>query len=291
MKRAGLLLVDKPSGPTSHDTIASLRRLLRTRRVGHTGTLDPFATGLLVVPFGWATRLAEYLGGLPKSYHAVACLGVRTDTDDRTGRVLASSEAWHEIDADDVRRALGRQLGAIEQRPPDYSAKKVSGKPAYRLARSGEPAELTPQRVTIHRLELLEFEPPRVSFEIECSSGTYVRAVARDLGETLGVGAHLEELRRTRIGPFRVEEAIRLDEETTEAEIEARALPAAAAVGHLPRVDLDDREADSLRHGREIECDTLPRDGTVAVFVGDELAAVAEARDGRLRPRKVFIAA
>lgn len=291
MKRAGLLLVDKPSGPTSHDTVAALRRLLGTRRIGHSGTLDPFATGLLVVCFGWATRLAEYLSALPKAYRAVAWLGERTATDDRTGDVVDRNDGWRAIDRADVVRALAQQVGTVDQLPPTFSAKKVSGRRAYEIARGGGRPELTAQRVTIERLEIVEFDPPRVGFEVECSSGTYVRAVARDLGDALGVGAHLHELRRTRIGGFSVEEAIRLEDGATPAEVEAHALPAAAAVEHLPRVDVDDMSAESLRHGREVECDVHHPDGVVAVFARGTLAAVGEKSEGRLRPRKVFSAA
>ncbi len=290
MSAVGLLLVDKPEGPTSHDVIGQVRRALDVRRVGHTGTLDPFASGLLVLCIGWATRLAEYLVGRPKAYRAVARLGERTDTDDRTGSVIDSSTGWRAVSEDDVRRALGTQVGEIEQTPPAYSAKKVDGRRAYAMARGGESPKLQPQSVTISRLELCEFAAPDATFDIECSSGTYVRAVARDLGTALGVGGHLAALRRTAVGEFSVDRALRVGADTSGPEIESRLLPASAAVQHLPRADLCRADCEAMCHGRAVEW-TSEAAGPVAVFGGQELIAIAENRQGRLWPRKVFGAA
>lgn len=291
MNPLGLLLVDKPEGPTSHDVIEMVRRALGTRRVGHTGTLDPFASGLLIVCLGWATRLAEYLTDLPKAYDAVVRLGARTDTDDRTGAVVSGSDAWRSLDAAQVRRAVEAQVGEIEQVPPAYSARKVAGRRAYAVARGGGSLELRPKRVTISRLELCGYTPPDVKLEIECSGGTYIRAIARDLGEALGVGGHLTDLRRTRIGEFSVAGAMPIGRETPRAEIEARLLPAAAAVKHLPRADLDARAREALRQGRAVEWAGEGMAGPVAVFVEDELVAIAGSVPGRLEPKKVFGAA
>ncbi len=239
MNPVGLLLVDKPEGPTSHDMISRVRAALGVRRVGHTGTLDPFASGLLLLCVGWATRLSEYLTPLPKHYRGVIRLGETTDTDDRTGRTTARSDDWQRLDRAEIEEALRRQQGVIEQRPPVYSARKVSGRRAYDLARKGESPELGARPVEIESLELRELQPPDLAVEIECSSGTYIRAVARDLGESLGVGAHLRELRRLAIGGFRVEDALRLEPGTSATEVLSRLRPVESAVAHLRRADLE----------------------------------------------------
>ncbi len=290
MKPVGLLLVDKPEGPTSHDMVEIARRLIGVRRVGHAGTLDPLASGLMLLCVGWATRLAEYLAVLPKTYRAVIRLGERTDTDDRTGTVTARSEAWRAVDAGQVRRALQRQLGEFEQLPPAHSAKKVAGQRAYVLARAGEAPRLQPQRVTIWRLSLSEMSLPSLTVEAECSSGTYIRSVARDLGEALGVGAHLTGLRRLRVGSFDVADAIALGQYTLRDRVIAQLRPPEAAVAHLRRVDLGAEAREALRHGRPVESGGVDAEGPVAVFVDGELVALAQAREGQLRPKKVFVA-
>ncbi len=290
MNPVGLLLVDKPEGPTSHDIVALARGAAGIRRVGHAGTLDPAASGLLLLCFGWATRLAEYLMRLPKTYHFTIRLGERTDTDDRTGTVTSRSEAWRDLGADEVRQALEAQLGWIEQRPPAYSAKKVAGRRAYRLARAGEEIELPPQQVRIERLRLRRFDPPDAELEVECSSGTYVRAIARDVGAALGVGAHLVLLRRLRIGRFTVEDAMRLTPDTSRAELLTQMRPPEVMVSHLAQVSLDLRTSLQLRQGRSLDWDGEPTAGPLAVLVGGRLAAIAEVDGGRLWPRKVFVA-
>lgn len=290
MNPVGLLPIDKPEGPSSHDMVDAVRRALGVRRVGHTGTLDPFASGLLILCIGWATRLAEYVAGLPKVYRAVLRLGERTDTDDRTGAVVERSDAWRALDEARLRAALETQVGALEQLPPVYSAKKVGGRRAHAVARGGGAPELRPGRVTVHRLELCEFVPPDVTVEIECSSGTYVRAIARDVGAALGVGAHLRELRRTRIGRFSVDDALALDPDRDPApeRIAERLLPPEAAVAHLPRVEVEERDAERLGHGRPVAGIEGVGRGAVAVFVEGRVAAIAELGEGGLWPRKVF---
>jgi tRNA pseudouridine55 synthase len=290
VNKVGLLLVDKPEGPTSHDVIGHVRKALGTRRVGHTGTLDPFASGLLVLCFGWATRLAEYLVGLPKAYRAVARLGARTETDDRTGSVISNSDAWHSLSEDDIRVALSSQLGEIDQIPPDYSAKKVDGRRAYAVAREGGSPRLRAQRVTIGRLELTDYAPPDAAFDIECSSGTYVRAVARDLGEALGVGAHLTLLRRMRIGEFSLDDAIRVERDTPAEAIERHLLAPQAAVRHLPRAELGATASAAISHGQAVDW-AGEASGPVAVFFDGQLIAIGESASGQLLPRKVFGAA
>lgn len=290
MKPVGLLLVDKPEGPTSHDMVEIARRLIGVRRVGHAGTLDPLASGLMLLCVGWATRLAEYLTALPKTYRAVIRLGERTETDDRTGTVTARSEAWRAVEAGQVRRALQQQLGEVEQLPPVYSAKKVAGRRAYVLARAGAAPELQAQRVRISRLSLSEIALPSLTVEVECSSGTYIRAVARDLGEALGVGAHLTSLRRLRVGPFDVADAIELGSDTLPDRIIAELRPPEAAVAYLRRVELSGEAREELRRGRPVESGGADSEGPVALFVEGELVAVALAREGQLWPKKVFVA-
>lgn len=291
MNPVGLLLIDKAEGPTSHDVVARVRRSTGVRRVGHTGTLDPFASGLLVLCLGWATRLAEYLISLPKTYRAAIRLGERTDTDDRTGTTVAGSDLWRQLGPDDLRRALRAQQGVIEQFPPAYSAKKVGGRRAYELAREGGAAPLPAQRVSIERLELQRVELPDLEVEIDCSSGTYVRSLARDLGEALGTGAHLLRLRRLGIGPYRVEEGVSLEADPTREELLSRLRPPEEAVAQLPRAELDPATAAAIREGRAVAWEGGSPPGPVAVMAGGRLLAIGEVRAGELRPRKVFATA
>ncbi|HEY0020490.1 MAG TPA: tRNA pseudouridine(55) synthase TruB [Longimicrobium sp.] len=286
----GVLPVDKPVGPTSHDAVAVVRRALKTRQVGHTGTLDPFASGLLLVCVGPATRLAEYFAPLPKTYAATMRLGQATDTDDHTGETIASSDAWRDVTREQVEAALAAQVGTIQQLPPAYSAKKVDGERMYAVARRGGEVVRTPVTVTIHAIRVLSMELPDVAFEVECASGTYIRAIARDAGEALGVGGHLRELRRTRIGPHDVARAVPMDRLGEEDLVRAAMLAPAEAVMHLPRVVADERGEADLRHGRAVQApEGFAADGPVAVVSGGgELLAVGEAADGAVRPRKVF---
>lgn len=287
----GVLPVDKPAGPTSHDLVARARAALDSRKIGHTGTLDPFASGLLLLCVGAATRLAEYLTSLEKTYVAVARLGEGTDTLDPEGRVVERTETWSGLDAARIRDALARFRGRTEQVPPQFSAKKVGGEAMYARARRGERVELAPVPVEIHEAELLEADLPRVRFRIRCSSGTYVRALARDLGEALGEPAHLVELRRTGIGPFRVDDAVAADELEDPGAVAAAWIEPARALSHLPAVELTEDEARRVAHGQAIRRDdgAPPGPGTVALLVEGRLAAVAESGEGTLRPRKVFL--
>ncbi len=284
----GVLRLDKPEGPTSHDAVAAARRALGTRRIGHTGTLDPFASGLLLLCVGRATRLAEYLTGLSKRYVATARLGVATDTDDLTGAPLSASDDWKTLDPDRVREALQEQIGARLQRPPAYSAKKIEGERSHRIARRGDVVEARPVEVEILSLDVLDVVLPRVRFEVECSSGTYIRAIARDLGDALGVGAHLVELRRTSIGSFTVEGAVPMSG-LDDAEAVGRAwLDPLQALEHLPRVDLDAEDVAAVVQGRPVQVDHA-RTGIVVLARDGRLAAIAEAAGGWARPRKVLV--
>lgn len=283
-----VLCVDKPAGPTSHDIVAQARRGLGERRIGHTGTLDPFATGLLVLCVGPATRLSEYLTGMDKEYEAVARLGVATDSCDLDGNEIARSDGVDECSKASVASALDRFLGRQQQVPPAYSAKKLDGERVYLKARRGEAVELPPQEVEIHDLALLRFDVPDVAFRVRCSSGTYVRALARDLGETLGVGAHLTALRRTAVGPFRVEDALQPEQLAQPDAVEAARIRPLDALGHFDCLEVDDEVAARLGQGQRIRLAHEAPDGQVAVRWGDRLLAVAQVTDGVLSPRKVF---
>jgi tRNA pseudouridine55 synthase len=276
------VLVDKPAGPTSHDVVQRVRRALGTRAVGHTGTLDPFATGLLVVLVGRATRLARFVEAQPKTYLATARLGLATDTDDRTGTPLGPPVDVAGIGEDRVAEALAALRGEQQQRPPRYSARHVEGERSYRLARRGIAAELPETSVTVHRIELVSYAPPELAFRVTVSAGTYVRALARDLGVRLGVGAHLTALRREAVGALRVEDAVPIER------VDASALrPPGAALGHLPTRELDEPGRLAVSHGRSLPAEPGAT-GDVALLHAGELVAVARADDGWLRPSVVL---
>jgi tRNA pseudouridine55 synthase len=282
-----VLPVDKPTGPTSHDVVARARRALRTRRIGHTGTLDPFASGLLLLCVGGATRVAEYLTDLPKTYRAIARFDGRTLTDDNTAEVLDSSDAWRALSDAQVRAALEAQSGEILQMPPQYSAKKIAGERAYDIARRGDVATLSPARVTIYRMEILRIDLPQVEFEVECSSGTYIRAIARDAGTTLSTGGYLTALRRTRIGAHDVAGAVALDEMDDEDKVRSAAITPLQAIAHMNAVELTADETKAIRFGQRIERNTSSS-GLVQLVHDGELVAIAQPIDGQLKPRKVF---
>ncbi|HEU5171430.1 MAG TPA: tRNA pseudouridine(55) synthase TruB [Gemmatimonadales bacterium] len=278
----GALLIDKPSGPTSHDVVRQVRCALGLRAVGHTGTLDPFASGLLVLLVGRATRVARFLEGLPKTYRAVVRLGVRTDTDDRTGSVIGEPVDARSVSADQVRSALARVAGEQRQRPPACSAKHVRGVRSYRRARRGEAVEPAEVPVTVHAAELLEYRPGEATIRWVVSAGTYVRALARDLGEALGVGAHLAELRREAVGPLRLDDALPLARVGPEA-----VLPLGRVLGHLPSVALSAAERAGVRHGRAVmdRWTERPTDGgAIALLADGQVVAVARRDAGMLRP-------
>lgn len=288
---SGVLPVDKPVGPTSHDVVAAARRGLRIRRIGHTGTLDPFASGLLLLCIGPATRLAEYLTPLPKTYRAVMRLGEATDTDDLTGEVMRRSEAWRDLTEEQIRASLLGQSGTIRQLPPLYSAKKVGGERMYAAARRGEVLERTAVEVTIYRIEVLDVRLPDVQFEVECSSGTYIRAIARDAGDALAVGGHLRALRRTASGSCEIGAAVPLEQLSDPERVRASLLSPAAAVAHLPQIVLTREGAAALAHGRSVAArPDLPAEGPVALVAeAGDLLAIGEPRNGMVQPRKVFV--
>jgi tRNA pseudouridine55 synthase len=262
------VLVDKPEDITSHDAVQRVRRALKVRAAGHTGTLDPFATGLLVVLIGRATRLARFVEAEAKTYLAVARLGVRTDTDDRTGTVLEERPV-EGLEQAAIRRALEEFAGPGWQRPPAYSAKHVDGERSYRLARRGEAVEPAEVAVMVHAVEWLSWTPPELEFRITVSAGTYIRAVARDLGAALGVGGHLRALRREAIGALRVEEAVPLEAVRPES-----VRPPAAVLAHLPAVALDETARLHAVHGRRVPDESGEPGGLARLMAGDELVAV-----------------
>jgi tRNA pseudouridine55 synthase len=253
----GLMLVDKPSGVTSHDVVDMVRRSLRTRKVGHAGTLDPMATGLLILGVGRATRLLRYLGDLSKSYAATGRLGEETDTLDADGQIVRSASV--DVSRAEIEGACAALVGDSLQTPPAYSAVKVGGRKLYQAARKGDALEAPARRIRVDAFEVSAFDGRDVEVRIACSGGTYVRVLVADVGRALGCGAHLVRLRRTAIGPFRVEDARPADV--------GEPLPIERAIEHLPSVHLDAEEARAASHGRLLGPAAI--DGPYAVFGPD----------------------
>lgn len=290
---SGLLLVDKPQGVTSHDVVARARRLLGTRKVGHAGTLDPMATGLLLLGVDSSTRLLTYLVGLDKEYTATIRLGVATDTDDAEGEIIGTTDA-SAVTEDAIAAGVATLTGPIEQVPSTFSAIKVDGRRAYDRARAGEEVALKSRPVVIRAFDVLAIERDAgvvdVRVRVVCSSGTYIRALARDLGADLGVGGHLTALRRTEVGPFSVRDAVTLPDPRSEPEAAeafdgdaALLRPADVASRIFPTVRFDDDTVRDLVHGKRVEVD-LPDAGTTAALTADgRLAALVELRAGRAR--------
>jgi tRNA pseudouridine55 synthase len=284
---SGLVVVDKPAGMTSHDVVSRVRRLAGTRKVGHAGTLDPMATGVLVLGVNRATRLLGHLMLTEKAYDATIRLGVATTTDDAEGEVVAVVPAAG-VDEAAVRAALAEFVGAIEQVPTAVSAIKVDGKRAYQRVRDGEDVQLKARPVTIHELVVHEVAPVGdtvdVAISVRCSSGTYIRAIARDLGTRLGVGGHLTALRRTAVGPYDLPGARTLERL---AEVFVLVPIAEAARAGFPAYDLDEAQANDVRVGRALDVGV---EGLTAVFAPDgEFLALYEPRDGAARAVAVFV--
>jgi len=286
---SGLLIVDKPGGWTSHDVVARIRKLTGTRRVGHAGTLDPMATGVLVVGVDKATRLLGYLTLAEKEYTATIRLGQTTATDDAEGEPIDHVPVKN-IDQAELLRAVGGLTGQISQVPPGVSAIKVGGQRSYRLARAGQAPELAARTVTVSEFTIEQIRPAGDMLDLDarvtCSSGTYIRALARDLGAALAVGGHLTALRRTRVGPYLASQAQTLDELADELAVIPLAAAAAAA---FPRRELTQEEARALAHGAR-----LRPGGTgsapVAAFAPDgSLVALIEDVDGQARSLAVFV--
>jgi tRNA pseudouridine55 synthase len=263
---------------TSHDVVDVVRRALGTRKVGHAGTLDPMATGLLLVGVGRATRLLRFFGDLPKTYEGAARLGVETDTLDADGAVVRNAPVA--VSRGDLERAFAARLGASEQRPPAYSAVKVGGRKLYEEARSGRPLEAPPRPIRVDAFEVVAFGGDDVEFRLTCSGGTYVRVLLAEVGSELGCGAHLTRLRRTAIGPYRVQDAVAPDQV-------GRPAPMATAVAHLPRVDLSTDEAWAAGNGSILAPAGV--EGPYGVFAPDgRLVGIYRDEGAKARPQVIL---
>jgi tRNA pseudouridine55 synthase len=281
-KQHGFLVIDKPAGMTSHDVVAQLRKRLGTKQVGHAGTLDPMATGVLVVGMNNATKFLQYIVTGRKRYNAIIRLGISTVTDDKEGEVVAVKD-WRAISDSDIESAIDKFRGTILQVPSSVSAKKIAGERAYDLVREGKEVELAAKEVTIHELKVLAIhrnEHLDIDIDVACSAGTYIRSIARDLGAALGVGGHLIELRRTEVAPFELNEAGEIGS--------AEVLPLRDAIAKvLPIRELGFDEVAELKFGRRI--DKSNQEGVVVGIAPDgEVAAILENREGRAQPVSVF---
>jgi tRNA pseudouridine55 synthase len=293
----GVLIVDKEEGETSFSVVRKVKKLLKVSKVGHAGTLDPFATGLLLVLVGQGTKLSPYLMAGDKTYLGTLTLGTETDTLDRTGRVTAVKPV-PKLDPELVRERARAFVGETEQTPPSFSALKVQGKRAYSLARKGLPVILEKRWVRIMELAVLSLDLPDVTFRVVCSSGTYVRTLAADLGKELGVGAHLKALRRTAIGPYGVEDALRSGDMGASAEaVKKRIIPLRRALPHFTEVEVDERTAFQVRKGYQPGWEELGKKAPfpqeeVKLVSGTDLVALVRFEPrakGQLRVSRVFV--
>jgi tRNA pseudouridine55 synthase len=284
----GLLNLDKPAGLTSRDVVNRVQRLVKPHKAGHAGTLDPLATGVLVVAIGPATRLIEYVQRLPKTYQGTFLLGRSSDTEDIEGEVMVMADAAAPT-ADQLQAVLPQFLGTIQQRPPAYSALKVAGQRAYKLARRGETVELAPRSIEIHSLEILRYAYPELELLVRCGSGTYIRSLGRDIALALGTAAVMSALRRQAIGPFQAVEALPVADLTLEA-IQRHLQPASKALGELPQVEVDRAECQRLANGQFIP-DRWNLEGTEFAALdptGQLIAIVAPADARQRRPIRYF---
>ena len=293
---SGVLVVDKPVGMTSHDVVQAVRTGTGLRRAGHTGTLDPRASGVLVILVGPAVRLSEFVSASDKRYQAIIRLGSTTDTFDADGKFTNSDEPVN-VTEDQFEKVLNTFIGEIEQTPPPYSAVKVQGRKAYEMAREGEEVELAPRKITVHHLEVLEWAPPEVVIDVHCSSGTYVRSLANDLGTQLGCGAYLVGLRRTKSGRFSLRDATplrKLQEAFHAGNWYQYLIPAAEALAEWPAIELSPDEVEDVRHGHRVKAAADAAPGMVrGVSTQGELVALmdfvtGETGEPEWQPKKVF---
>lgn len=288
---SGVLVVDKPIGMTSHDVVQVIRNGTKIRRAGHTGTLDPRASGVLVVLVGPAVRLSEYISASDKRYQAIVRMGATTDTYDEEGKITTSSSV--EITEAQFEESLKQFVGEIEQVPPPYSAIKIQGKKAYEMAREGKEVDLSPRKINVYSLELLEWAPPEAVIDVYCSSGTYVRSLANDLGKSLGCGAYLVGLRRTKSGRFTLRDAVslrKLREAFEQGNWYQYLIPAAEALSEWPAVELDADQVDAIRHGHRVPAEAGATGWARGVSEQGELVALLEANadSSEWQPKKVF---
>lgn len=282
----GILNIDKPGGMTSHDVVNRVRRVAGLRRVGHAGTLDPLATGVLLLCLGRAARLVEYLVGQPKTYETAVRLGQRTNTYDADGEVLVERPCT--FTPDELADALTHFRGTIQQTPPIYSAIKKNGQPLYKLARQGIEVEVEPRQVTIYELDVTAVTLPILTLRITCSSGTYIRSLAHDLGEMLGCGGHVASLRRTAVGAFSTETAVPLDHLTAD-NLHTYLLPAETAVAHLPRINVNAQAVGRLFQGQPVPIGGEPEAELVRVYGPEnEFIGLVTADEGNWQAHKMF---
>lgn len=287
MSLFGLLNINKPSGMSSRRVVDRVLRLVRPAKAGHTGTLDPLASGVLVVCVGAATRLVEYVQRMPKRYTATFVLGRESPTEDIEGEVTLLEDA-PEPSLEAIRQAADVWTGEVEQRPPAFSALKVGGRRAYKLARAGREVELEPRKVTIHAIEVVEYEYPRLVLDVRCGGGTYIRSLGRDMARACGTAAVMSGLMRTAVGSFRLDEAIELESLAAD-HLDEHLLPAIRAVETLPTIELTAEEID--RTGRGLSIDRAAPAGAeevAAVDGGGQLIALLASRDGGLGPLRNF---
>jgi tRNA pseudouridine55 synthase len=292
---SGVLVIDKPVGMTSHDVVQAVRRGTGIRRAGHTGTLDPRASGVLVVLIGPAVRLSEFLTTSEKRYQAVMKFGMTTSTYDTEGTITSEGREY-DFEFEELEEALTKFVGEVEQTPPVFSALKIDGRRAYELARKGEEIEMEPRIITVHSLELLEWEPPEAVIDIHCSSGTYIRSLAHDLGEEMGSGATLINLRRTKNGRFTLRDSVslrKLEEAFANGDWYRYLIPAAEALGDWYTVELSFEQVDAVRHGHRVPALEPMEPGSLARAISQEgeLVALVEyiEEDQEWQPRKVFM--
>jgi tRNA pseudouridine55 synthase len=290
----GVLNINKPAGMTSHDVVQRVRRMMKERRVGHTGTLDPSATGVLVLCIGKATRIAQYLEAGEKEYRAVMRLGVTTDTLDADGQVL-ETRCHLPPDRSMVLQALQQFTGSMMQTPPAYSAVKVQGVPSYKLARQGKAEPLKPRQITVHAIDLASYEHPFVTLDVRCSKGVYIRTLCADIGEALGCGAHLTGLVRTRSGTFALSEAVSLDTIeflSEQGKLQEVVVTLERALEDIPSITVEDEAARKILHGNRIRAPegTLQRENRLVRVHGLDgtLLALAREKGEELRPETVL---
>ena len=299
----GILIIDKPATWTSHDVVGKMRKILRTKRIGHTGTLDPFATGVLVILVGKATRLAQFLDKDAKEYEAIAQFGFETDTGDRTGELRITNYELRDVSVEEIENVLPDFRGEIEQIPPMYSAKKIEGKKLYELARKGVEIERKPVKVKIYELEIIEntqrsaFSAQHLSLRVACSAGTYIRTLAEDIGKKIGIGAHLAELRRIRAGRFDLSKAVTIEElekKVSENKLDKVIISMNEALSHLPQILLSKDEIEKTRNGLKLKKNDFEAGDNQPVRITDEqenLVAVGfyNEREKVIQPKIVLV--